>query len=439
MSAFERSLRGAPSPSPASTGSSSLKHAEARKKKSVRWNVSESDFPKDLCDVASDGVLRTSNGPNAGLGSIPEQSIDHLRVPSTRTASNPSRIDVTRNLDNHGPTGATAATASSSRKRTGERGIQTGAVRVRTPAKPKRPRAVDGTPAGVLATMSSSGNHDNAARGGRATPHSYLRRSGPATSATLSPKQSPGRRSRSTQDAPTPAPPAARASSRSPTMPSPPRPRFATSANAASSTPAPACTPAAAAARARAKASPRRRISSGQALRNVAGGDAEHAGAFDDDNDFDEAGMEGGEEEPVVNGVSPMSLLSNTLSSIGIIGSAGRPPRSPTKACRSPRAGWSPRAGAGVGVGAATTRVRGESPRARGLSIPPGQRRTEGSPAAASSNGLGRRFFSSGSSLPQEPEEEEGEGGKEEEEVPDEVGRLIGFRCRVCRTGPRFL
>lgn len=430
MSAFERSLRGAPSPSPASTGSSSLKPAEARKKKSVRWNVSEADIPHDLCDNASGGVLRASNGPNGGLGSIPEQSIDHLRVPSTRPASNASRIEVTRNFDNHGPTGATAATASSSRKRTGERGIQAGAVRVRTPAKPKRPRAADGTPAGVLATMSSSGNHDNAARGGRPTPHSYLRRSGLATSATSSPKQSPARRSRSAQDAPTPAPPAARVSSRSPTIRSPPRPRFATAANAASSsTPAPACTPAAAAARAKAKASPRRRISASQALRNVAGGDAEDAGAFGDDNDFDEAGMEGEEgEEPVVNGVSPMSLLSNTLSSIDIIGSAGRPPRSPTKACRSPRAGWSPRAGAGVGVGAAAARSSpgggGESPRARGLSIAAGQRRTERAGPAATSNGLGRGFFSSGSSLPQEPEEEEGEGGEAEEDAVDEVGSV---------------
>ncbi|CAM9190447.1 unnamed protein product, partial [Laminaria digitata] len=284
MSAFERSLRGAPSPSPASTGSSSLKPAEARKKKSVRWNVSESDIPQHLSDGASGGVLRASNGTNAGLGSIPEQSIDHLRVPSTRPASNASRIDVTRNYDNHGLTGATAATASSARKRAGERGIQAGAVRVRTPAKPKRPRAVDGTPAGVLATMSSTGNHDNAARGGRATPHSYLRRSGPATSATSSPKQSPAQRSRSAYDAPTPALPATRVSSRSPTIRSPPRPRFATAANAATSTPAPACTPATSAAGSgKAKVSPRRRMSSSQALRNVAGGNAEHAGAYDQD------------------------------------------------------------------------------------------------------------------------------------------------------------
>lgn len=411
MSAFERSLRGAPSL--ASSESSSFKPAEARKKKSVRWNVSESDNPQHL----SDGVLRPSTGPNAGLGSIPEQSIDHLRVPSTRAPGNTaSRTDVTHN---HGPTGATAATASSARKRTGERGITAGAVRVRTPAKPKRPRAADGTPAGVLATMSSSGNHDNATRGGRPTPHSYLRRSGLATtSATSSPKQSPPRRSRLAQDAV--APPSARKSPTTTTR-SPPRPRFATAT--AASTPSAASTYAAAAAAVKANkamASPRRRVSSSQALRNVAGGVTEHAEALDDE---DEAGMDG--EEPVVNGVSPMSSLSNTLSSIGIVGSAGRPPRSPTKACRSPRAGWSPRAGASADASAAAARAspRGGAGSPRVSIAAAGKLRGE---ASSAGGGLGRGFFSSGSSsLPEEPAETEEEGGEEEEQEVGWVALLL--------------
>eukprot|EP00904_Undaria_pinnatifida_P001799 jgi/Undpi1/1161/HiC_scaffold_10.g04623.m1 len=173
-------------------------------------------------------------------------------------------------------------------------------------------------------------------------------------------------------------------------------------------------------------ASPRRRVSSSQALRNVAGGVTEHAEALDDE---DEAGMDG--EEPVVNGVSPMSSLSNTLSSIGIVGSAGRPPRSPTKACRSPRAGWSPRAGASADASAAAARAspRGGAGSPRVSIAAAGKLRGE---ASSAGGGLGRGFFSSGSSsLPEEPAETEEEGGEEEEQEVNLTMALVPLEERL--------
>lgn len=310
-SAFERSLRG--SSSTPSTERSSSKPAEARKKKSVRWDDDKGGARQSSCDSSGNGgVLRVSTGPNASLGPIAEQRIDHLRVPSSRPVSGVSRADTARSHDQYG---AASAAASGGRKRVGERGIQAGAVRVRTPAKPKRARP-DGMPpsttasaSAAVATASSSGQHETAVRGPRATPHSYLRRGG--VTGGLSPNTSPSRR---------PRPVGAPNTATSPKGPS--NGKLSPPLRSSPHAPRPA-----------ALASPRRRISSSQALRNVAGGNAEDT--------LDDSHMEDENESPAE--VSPMSLLSSTLSSIGLAGTGGKPPRSP-RASRSPKPGGSPRA-----------------------------------------------------------------------------------------------
>lgn len=350
-SAFVRSLRGADTPKP----------AEARKKKSVRWDDREADEQSLGGDgnnsrensSSSESVLQASAvGANVGtssanlISSIQEQGIDHLRVPATRPAG-AGRAVSTRNHDHHHTSSGSAAAPSSSalgtsaRKRVGEqqqRGIQAGAVRVRTPAKPKLVLRQDATPHPSTSTSTT------AAAVGRTTPHNYLRRGG-ITAPTTSPHRlSPTRRTRPGEGAvsqltlsPTRATPsrllsrpavhqeaavtasvtgtpggAPRSPARSPVIRSPVRssPRSARQA----------------------QASPRRRLSSaGQALRNVAGGNADDTGSLESMAEEDD-----------------VSLLSCSIS--GGSTASGRPPRSPRASISSrssgspPLPGVSPRA-----------------------------------------------------------------------------------------------
>lgn len=414
-SAFERSLRGG---APAAE-SSSAKPSEARKKKSVRWDDGDaSDHPlalagdasskeaRSLGSSGSEGPLRASTCANAGLGSHSEQGMDHLRVPSSRPmAAAASRTDPSRAYDHLGASsGAAAATAGgvataiSNRKRLGERTIQGGAVRVRTPAKPKRLRP-DLTPAAAgsaaVSSMVSSSSSSipveqqhveaGAGRGGsvsssaRATPHNYLRRGGGCVAAPMmSPKaMSPARRTRQPPAGEGAAAAAMPSSVRHspPLHPSPRSPRLTAAA-----------------------ASQRRRTPpASQALRNVAGGNEEDGEALDamEENDS------GSTSE-----VSPMTLLSNTLSSVGIAGASGIKP--PAVRSRSPK----PAAG--------LPRARG-SPGASRFSP-----RLNPSPKGAAPSPSGLRFFAIDSGcdvLGPGRLEEEGEGG-------EEAGNEDEVRCR---------
>ncbi|CAN0384132.1 unnamed protein product, partial [Ectocarpus sp. 8 AP-2014] len=376
--AFERSLRGgaASSSSSMATSSSSSSTSSLRppKKKSVTWDDDEV-LPDDI--GGESGVLRnssiactnTNNGgaaaaaaaAAAGAGAIHEpQSFDHLRVPAKPSASSTRVVDAAANQHHHGAGsagGGGGGLLASARKRVGAaeqtRGIQMGPLRVRTPAKPKRSRA-DATP--FHAPSSSSVPAPSAG-----ATHSYLRRGGgtaaAAATAAAAVASSPTNRSSPTSAAGAAARrPRSPSLSRSPTAAaagrsSPPLhpSRIPRAAEPTAARPGAATTPGAAGST-RNRSSPRRQrhMSSSQALRNVAGGNGE------DDNDAEATFMEydngdhgggaegdgnGGAAAPV-DGPSPMSLLSNTLSAIGLavgVNSGGKPPRSPRASKGSPR------------------------------------------------------------------------------------------------------
>eukprot|EP00752_Nemacystus_decipiens_P007271 g6508.t2 len=407
---FERSLRGA---APSSSMAAAASSAKPAKKKSVRWNDDEALSAGGRSENA---VLGNSTGANAAggggpLGSFQEQqSIDHLRVPTKPSASSSSRATDTAAHHHHSAgSAAGGGLLASARKRVGEQrgvGIQGGAMRVRTPAKQKRPRA-DATPYRVTSAASA--------------PHNYLRR-GAATAgapAVTSPRRSPtaagaaARRPRSPVSSAAAAAGAATAAPAggirtSPGRTSPGRtsprlhhsrsPRAAAAAAAAAPRLASTTTPTAAGGSGGSSLR-QRRMSSSQALRSVAGGtgeegdDAEATFIEDDDSggdggstDFDDAragnataaavlrggkehdggdgGGGGGDDDAAssAEGPSPMSLLSSTLSAIGI--AAGAAARLGGKPPRSPRAGkGSPTASFGGSSGSARASPR-ESPRA---------------------------------------------------------------------------
>lgn len=331
-SAFERSLRGAAAPAGVTRGSTSEASRyssgaggndaalAARRKKSVTWDDDdESNFQlvsgrvssaRERSNSASDGGVLVSSTNGSNLRSVYEQqhSNDHLRVRAAR----PRAADTGgRGCDNT-TSSACAPTASSNRKRLGERSIPAGAVRVRTPAKPKRPR-----PDSLNTSTAVSAHQNDASRGSeRAAPHhNYLRRGAAAVTAasvaaakmhSLSPKASP--RPRMRISAPSSSIPAGRAS------PSTYRMSPRTQGVATRQQPRPSTGDMARSTPTAAAPSPRKcRVSSSQqALR-----------------DFAEGVSDEGEDSVEMPGdPSPVSMLSSNLSSIGIM-SAKKPPRSP--------------------------------------------------------------------------------------------------------------
>lgn len=227
-SAFELSLRGrgvANSVAKPQGDHASNTAAELRTKKSVSWgdretgsepliestkeNGSDSHLGEH-CAKGSNSTATTAGGTmggaNATLTGIQDQGLDHLRVPSTRPVG--SRGDHHRDNTSSGSTGGrssysdlhAAPNASSARKRVGEApGIRAGAVRVRTPAKPKRQRAAL-TPAAAASTASSRAAAASTARSVAAgdgqelrerktSPRNYLRRGGGITAPAMSPSR----------------------------------------------------------------------------------------------------------------------------------------------------------------------------------------------------------------------------------------------------------
>ncbi|CAM9164568.1 unnamed protein product, partial [Ectocarpus sp. 6 AP-2014] len=369
--AFERSLRGGASSSSSSmvTSSSSSSTSSLRppKKKSVTWDDDEV-LPDD--SGGESGVLRnssiactnTNNGgvaaaAAAGAGAIHEpQSFDHLRVPAKPSASSTRVVDAAANQHHHGAgsAGGGGGLLASARKRVGAaeqtRGIQMGPLRVRTPAKPKRSRA-DATPFHAPSFSSVPAPSAGAT-------HNYLRRGGgTAAAAAAAVASSPTNRSSPTSAAGAAARrPRSPSLARSPTAAgagrsSPPLhpSRIPRAAEPTAARPGASATPGAAGST-RNRSSPRRQrhMSSSQALRNVAGGNGEDdddaEATFMEDNNGDHGGGaegdgNGGAAAPV-DGPSPMSLLSNTLSAIGLavgVNSGGKPPRSPRASKGSPR------------------------------------------------------------------------------------------------------
>ncbi|CAN0036925.1 unnamed protein product, partial [Ectocarpus sp. 12 AP-2014] len=372
--AFERSLRGGGTSSSsssmaASSSSSSTSSLRPPKKKSVTWDDDEvlqddSGGESGVLRNSSIACTNTNNGgaaaaaaaaAAAGAGAIHEpQSFDHLRVPAKASASSTRVVDAAANQHNHGVGSASGGGGllASARKRVGAaeqtRGIQMGPLRVRTPAKPKRSRA-DATP--FHAPSSSSVPAPSAG-----ATHNYLRRGGgtAAAAAAAAVASSPTNRSSPTSAAGGAARrPRSPSLARSPTAAgagrwSPPLhpSRIPRTAEPTAARPGAAATPGAAGST-RNRSSPRRQrhMSSSQALRNVAGGngedddDAEVTFMEDDNRDHGE-GAEGdgnGGAAAPVDGPSPMSLLSNTLSAIGLAVGVGKPPRSPRASKGSPR------------------------------------------------------------------------------------------------------
>lgn len=297
--AFERSLRSV------STGASAApKQApslEARKKKTVSWGDSDSGSTAALAgttkensvdyrgDAETKGTTSTNSGL-AGVGSIQEQSLDHLRVPSARSAA---KVDMGQDLR-----GGTAA--NSIRKRGGEPSIPAGAVRVRTPAKPKRPRAT-GTPgvSSKLSPPSTSPEPRNNRASPRTSPRGHLRRGGGISGITASSRAVGASRTRQTS---TPG----RHTSVSPPR-SPCTPKVSAKAKSPSSeSPRRRCSP----------PSPRP-VSSAVTLRSVAGGDVAGAECWVGDDTI---------EVPSLDTTDTSSLGRSPLSPGGL---PRRSPRSP--------------------------------------------------------------------------------------------------------------
>ncbi|CAM9263839.1 unnamed protein product [Ectocarpus sp. 13 AM-2016] len=372
--AFERSLRGGGTSSSsssmaASSSSSSTSSLRPPKKKSVTWDDDEvlQDDSGGESGVLRDSSIACTNTKNggeaaaaaaaaaAGAGAIHEpQSFDHLRVPAKPSASSTRVVDAAANQHNHGAgsAGGGGGLLASARKRVGAaeqtRGIQMGPLRVRTPAKPKRSRA-DATP--FHAPSSSSILAPSAG-----ATHNFLRRGGgtAAAAAAAAVASSPTNRSSPTSAAGGAARrPRSPSLARSPTAAgagrsSPPLhpSRIPRTAEPTAARPGAAATPGAASST-RNRSSPRRQrhMSSSQALRNVAGGNGEddddaEVTFMEDDNRDHGGGVEGdgnGGAAAPVDGPSPMSLLSNTLSAIGLAVGVGKPPRSPRASKGSPR------------------------------------------------------------------------------------------------------
>lgn len=356
-SAFERSLRGVPTHSAASSATAKQapvdKQApEARKKKSVSWGDGDANgdplagtSKENSIDITGDcgfskggsgsGTGAKNNASFTGLGSIQEQGLDHLRVPSARPVARGGGDNARggggggggSNYDHH-----TASTANSNRRRMFEPNIQAGAVRVRTPAKPKRTRVAVTPAASKSSSMAAAAGGGQESRGSRTSPRNYLRRGEGFSGPTVLPKTDPSGRTRAADTraastSPTPArasksSPGARSS---PASRSSPAPRPSPVRNGKAS-PAPRPSPASTSpgcCRAP-RPNPRRRLSSaGMALRSVAGGNAEDIDYWDEEE----------EQEDVDS-----SLLSGTS------GSFGRSPCSPRpRLARSPRPARSPR------------------------------------------------------------------------------------------------
>lgn len=299
-SVFERSLRGASSSSAASKQAPS---AEARKKKTVSWGDNDSSTTAALAgttrenstDMRGEGVVKSSTSLNTsftGLGSIQEQGLDHLRVPSARFTA---KTDTSRNHDLHA-----ASTASSTRRRGVEPTIQAGAVRVRTPAKPKRPRAA-ATPL-VSSKSSPPSSASPELRESRASPRtrSNLRRGGGIAAPAVTMKAIGSTRTRK-NDAP--AVSTLASPNRSPSTPKPPA--IAKGRSPLSASPCQRPSP----------PSPRCPVPSGIALRNVAGGNAGDVESWAD------------EEEDI--GASTLLAVDASYAGRSPCSPRGLPPRSP--------------------------------------------------------------------------------------------------------------
>lgn len=301
--------------------------AGVRKKKSVTWDdetvgcnptdvvevYEESAEERSFLsvDIGGGDAPRATGNANAGRASM-QHSLDHLRVPSTKPGSTASaRPDPARNPLDHGSLNSATA-GNLGRRRFGERGLLGGAVRVRTPAKPKRTRqdlTISAT-VGVTAPTAPSpstrgkGRHDTASGDISPTPHAFLRRGGGFTASApspkiASPKTSPARSSwRTDSDVTSTATAVATAPSGKKSSPLRMSPR-------------PQLKP------------PQPRLSLvGQALRSVAGGQDEEGDALGHV-------QEEVNETIVEDEVSPMSQLSTNLSSVGLAGTESQNPSFP--------------------------------------------------------------------------------------------------------------
>ena len=330
-------------------------YAEARKKKSVTWDVEEMDDEPGASvsdgiseadssfniEVGKGGPLLASRSSNARWRSTEEPSMDHLRVRSTRPGcAEPTRLDNIRSLVDHQGSMTSAPPANFGRNRCGERVLEGGAVRVRTPAKPKRSRpdlTLSSTDVSNVAAKTSPSTRGipqprpalTITRGVRAAPRPFLRRGG--GSILSSPKSSPAKMSptiKKTSPTKTASPPKASpvgcprrvwtdVNSTATVISGIPFRSNASSSGRSSPLRLPCRSP-----RAEASATPRRRpYSVDQALRSVAGGCVEDGEPLGDVQEEENGEVAASEE-------SPVSKLSSTLSSIGIAGTDGKPPLS---------------------------------------------------------------------------------------------------------------
>lgn len=313
MSALERPLRGTSSSS--TTCSRQAPNFESRKKKTVSWGDGDScataalsgSTKENSVEIRGDGLTKGAVNLNAsftGLGSIQEQGLDHLRVPSARHAA---KVDTGRSQD------LAATSSTNSLRKRGDPGIQAGAVRVRTPAKPKRPRPVvtPSVSSGLSPPQSSTELRDN--RGSpRNSPRNFLRRGeGTGMQATalktvaLNQPHHNGKPARTTSVSPrrSPSTPRVAVDGSSPSSASPHR---------RASPPSP------------------HRASSGIALRNVAGGDAEEIESWLNDDDSDIPALSA--LEPSLLSRSPRGLPPRSPRSPRAIGASYGPPPSPSSA-----------------------------------------------------------------------------------------------------------
>lgn len=301
--------------------------AGVRKKKSVTWDDEAVDCTtNDVVDVYEESaeersfvsvdigggdVARSTSNANAGRAST-QHSLDHLRVPSTKTGSTAStRLDPARNMLDQGSINS-ATTANLGRRRFGERGLPGGAVRVRTPAKPKRIRqdlnisATVGVtaPTGPSPTTRGKGRHDTAIGDISPTPHAFLRRGGGFTASVPSPK------------IPSPKTSPVRSSWRTDSDVT------STSTAVAAAPSGKKCSPIRMSSRSQLKPPQPRLSLVGQALRSVAGGQ-------DEEGDDLDSVQEEGNETIIEEDVSPMSQLSTNLSSVGLAGTESQNASSP--------------------------------------------------------------------------------------------------------------
>lgn len=458
-SAFERSLRGAPSPratSASTTRNPNDKNAtvgepaapEARKKKSVSWGDTEENV--DECLVSEDnsgaaggsvgggvvvgGAKRIVNrGGNNGAGPAAgatgngtangreERSLDHLRVPSTRHVG--ARTTVNHTRDGGGCSGGISATgrssstdlysaptASSARKRVGEQpgvhGIQGGALRVRTPAKPRKQRSAL-TPAHAA---SNSYSDTGAATSGIANDGIHETARGTVASGKSSPTHTSLRRGGTGMRSPP------RGSLRAPKEKTDSQLRDAVDAadDAVAGSPADRIAPTARRSLSKKGSRPppltgtRRQSSAGIALRNVAGGYA------DDDADI----LYGQEDEDGSSSLLPGAGSCSTATAPSPCSSARRssprarfaapgsasPSSSKGLPPRSPRASPSLRVSAGASPRVPTGERHG------GFAMPPSP-----SPSSTASAGFATASFRSSDRVLDEMEEDEDD--EEDEDV----------------------